>query len=53
MKDWSAVSSWLGNREAVSQDLRERRLTTYRSVWADIRRLPLAADRRRQGLAQA
>lgn len=35
MKDWSAVSSWLGNREAVSQDLRERRLTTYRSVWAD------------------
>jgi hypothetical protein len=49
VKDWSAVivaviavvgaavgatvSSWLGGRQAVSQDLRERRLASYPSVW--------------------
>jgi len=30
----AAVSSWLGARQAVSQDMREHRLTSYPSVWS-------------------
>lgn len=30
----AAVSSWLGGRQAVSQDTREHRLASYPSVWS-------------------